>query len=251
MMEQITSRDNPKVRQVIKLQTNRRAREKEGLFCCEGEKLLREALSSGIQVEQVFLSEDLPQAEALELGPKTYRVPRRLMEQMSGVESPQGVLFVCRRPQLAASSPQGCCLVLEDVRDPGNVGTVVRTAEALGVPVLLTGSCADLYQPKTIRATMGSIFRADVRQVERDALWAQWAEQGTAAYAAALTLQAKDIRQVDLRQAAVVVGNEAQGVSPAMQQHCGGQVIIPIQGAESLNASVAAALVMWEMKRGS
>ena len=172
MMEQITSRDNPKVRQVIKLQTNRRAREKEGLFCCEGEKLLREALSSGIQVEQVFLSEDLPQAEALELGPKTYRVPRRLMEQMSGVESPQGVLFVCRRPQLAASIPQGCCLVLEDVRDPGNVGTVVRTAEALGVPVLLTGSCADLYQPKTIRATMGSIFRADVRQVERDALWA-------------------------------------------------------------------------------
>ncbi len=239
MMEQITSRDNPKVRQVIKLQTNRRAREKEGLFCCEGEKLLREALSSGIQVEQVFLSEDLPQAEALELGPKTYRVPRRLMEQMS------------RRPQLAASIPQGCCLVLEDVRDPGNVGTVVRTAEALGVPVLLTGSCADLYQPKTIRATMGSIFRADVRQVERDALWAQWAEQGTAAYAAALTPQAKDIRQVDLRQAAVVVGNEAQGVSPAMQQHCGGQVIIPIQGAESLNASVAAALVMWEMKRGS
>ena len=119
------------------------------------------------------------------------------------------------------------------------------------MPVLLTGSCADLYQPKTIRATMGSIFRADVRQVERDALWAQWAEQGTAAYAAALTPQAKDIRQVDLRQAAVVVGNEAQGVSPAMQQHCGGQVIIPIQGAESLNASVAAALVMWEMKRGS
>ena len=86
MMEQITSRDNPKVRQVIKLQTNRRAREKEGLFCCEGEKLLREALSSGIQVEQVFLSEDLPQAEALELGPKTYRVPRRLMEQMKGKE---------------------------------------------------------------------------------------------------------------------------------------------------------------------
>ena len=192
------------------------------LFCCEGEKLLREALSSGIQVEQVFLSEDLPQAEALELGPKTYRVPRRLMEQMSGVESPQGVLFVCQAAAGSQHSP-GLLPGAGRCAGPGQWAQWCAQQRLWACLCVLTGSCANLYQPKTIRATMGSIFRADVRQVERDALWAQWAEQGTAAYAAALTLQAKDIRQVDLRQAAVVVGNEAQGVSPAMQQHCWGQ----------------------------
>ena len=98
MMEQITSRDNPKVRQVIKLQTNRRAREKEGLFCCEGEKLLEEALAAGVEVVQVFLSRDLPLEQQRDRGVPTFLVPPSLMAQMSGVESPQGVLFVCRIP---------------------------------------------------------------------------------------------------------------------------------------------------------
>ena len=251
MIETITSRDNPKIRRAAKLQASKNAREKEQLFCCEGEKLLREALQCGAAVEQVFLSDALPQPETLALVPHSYLVPQRLMEYISGVETPQGVLFVCRMRPLGDVLPAGPCLVLEDVRDPGNLGTAVRTAEAFGVPLALTGHCAELYNPKTIRSTMGSIFRARLLRLSREALWSQWDAMGKAAYAAALSPRARDIRQASLADAAVVVGNEARGVSDAMKAHCRGEVIIPIQGAESLNAGVAAALVMWEMVRSA
>lgn len=251
MIETITSRDNPKIRRCAKLQSSKAYRERERLFCCEGEKLLREALQSGIPVEQVFLSDALPHAESLALAPHSYVVPQRLMEHISGVETPQGVLFVCRMRPAEQALPEGPCLVLEDVRDPGNVGTAVRTAEAFQVPLVLTGGCADLYNPKTIRSTMGSIFRAQVLRLTREQLWQQWEAQGRVAYAAALSPRALDIRQADLRDAAVVVGNEARGVSDEMKAHCQGEIIIPIQGAESLNAGVAAALVMWEIRRSA
>lgn len=249
-LELITSRDNPKIRRAVKLQASKRQREKEGLFCCEGEKLLREALACGAQVEQIFVSQQLPEQRLRDWGPPVYQVPHRLMEQMSGVETPQGLLFLCRMRQLPPEPPPGGCLVLEQVRDPGNVGTAVRTAEAFGIPLVLTEGCAELYNPKTIRSTMGSVFRADLCQTSRQALWQALERQHTPLYAAALSPQAVDVRQQSLAGAAVVVGNEAQGVSQDMLAHSQGQVIIPIQGAESLNAGVAAALLMWEMRRG-
>lgn len=248
--ELITSRDNPKIRQVFKLQASKRQREKEGLFCCEGEKLLEEALACRIQVERIFASQQLPEERLRDWGPPVYLVPHRLMEQMSGVETPQGLLFVCRARPLLPEPPPGGCLVLEEVRDPGNVGTAVRTAEAFGIPLVLTEGCAELYNPKTIRSTMGSVFRARLCLTSRQALWDSLASQGTPLYAAALSPQAADVRQKNLDGSAVVVGNEARGVSPEMLAHSQGQVIIPIQGAESLNAGVAAALLMWEMRRG-
>ena len=97
-MEEITSRDNPRIRRVCRLMDSKRTREKEGLFCCEGEKLLGEALAAGVEVVQVFLSRDLPLEQQRDRGVPTFLVPPSLMAQMSGVESPQGVLFVCRIP---------------------------------------------------------------------------------------------------------------------------------------------------------
>ena len=249
-MERITSRENPKIRAVCKLQTSKSTRQKEGRFCCEGEKLLAEALAAGACVEQIFIDESLAGGMEWAKVAQSYLVPPALMAHMSDVEAPQGVLFVCKKPPVPQGLGKGPWLVLEDVRDPGNLGTALRTAEALGVTPVLTGSCAELYQPKTIRSTMGSIFRLPVRQLKQDELLEQMAAAGVALYAAALTPQARDIRQVDLNAAAVVVGNEARGVSPGLLAQCQGQVMIPIQGAESLNAGVAAALVMWEMGRG-
>lgn len=248
-MELITSRDNPKIRRVMKLQAGKRQREKEGLFCCEGEKLLHEALACGARVEQVFVSQDFPEERRRDWGPDIYLVPPRLMEQMSGVETPQGLLFLCRTRALPQLPPPGECMILEDVRDPGNVGTAVRTAEAFDIPLVLAGSCAELYNPKTIRSTMGSIFRARLCRAPTEAILDELGRRKTPLYAAALSPQARDVRQAELKGAAIAVGNEARGVSPELLAHSQGQVIIPIQGAESLNAGVAAALLMWEMRR--
>lgn len=248
-MELITSRDNPKIRRAIRLQTNKRQREKEGLFCCEGEKLLKEALACGAQVEQIFVSQDFPEERRRDWGPDAYLVAPRLMEQMSGVETPQGLLFVCRMRALPQLPPSGECLILEDVRDPGNLGTAVRTAEAFDVTLVMTEGCVELYNPKTIRSTMGSIFRARLCRGPAEAILDELDRRKTPLYAAALSPQAQDVRQVELKGAAVAVGNEARGVSPALLRRSAGQVVIPIQGAESLNAGVAAALLMWEMRR--
>lgn len=248
-MEEITSRDNPRIRRVCRLMDSKRTREKEGLFCCEGEKLLGEALAAGVEVVQVFLSRDLPLEQQRDRGVPTFLVPSSLMAQMSGVESPQGVLFVCRIPPPRKDLPEGACLVLEDVRDPGNVGTILRTAEAFSLPVVLTGNCAELYNPKVVRSTMGSVFRCQVFRLSRPELWQALEERNIPLYAAALSKSARDIRQVDLKGAAVAIGNEAHGVSAELLEHSRGQVIIPIKGAESLNAGVAAALCMWEMRR--
>lgn len=249
-MQEIISRENPAVKRVIRLQKDGRFRQKEGCFVCEGEKLLREAAESGMEIRRLFLSREREDLWPLErFCADTVAVPEQLMAAMSDVEAPQGVLFLCGRPEKPARLLKEAALILEDVRDPGNLGTALRTAEAFGIPVVLTGSCADLYHPKTIRATMGSIFRVKVSQIAREALWQQAEEQDLPLYAAALTADAEDIRKVDLSAAGVVIGNEAKGVSREMMEHCRKNVIIPISGAESLNAGVASAIVMWEMRR--
>ena len=142
-------------------------------------------------------------------------------------------------------------IVLEGVQDPGNVGTAIRTANALGMDaVVLTGACADLYGPKTVRATMGALFRQPVLTCATDELMQLLRANGLKLYGAALTDTAQDLRRVPLTPAAVAIGSEGRGLSAELLAQCDGQIIIPMQpGAESLNAAVAAAVVMWEIAR--
>lgn len=142
-------------------------------------------------------------------------------------------------------------IVLEGVQDPGNVGTVIRTANALGMDtVVLTGACADLYSPKTVRAAMGALFRQPVLTCTQDELVQLLNANGLKLYSAALTDTAQDLRRVPLSPAAVAIGSEGRGLSAQLLSQCDGQIIIPMQpGAESLNAAVAAAVVMWEIAR--
>ena len=144
-------------------------------------------------------------------------------------------------------------IVLESVQDPGNVGTVIRTANAFGVDaVILTGVCADLYNPKTVRATMGAIFRQRVLELPLAELRAALDENGLPLYGAALSETARDFREIPLDKAAVAVGSEGNGLSTELLAICDGQLIIPMRpDSESLNAGVAASVIMWEMSRGS
>ena len=178
-----------------------------------------------------------------------YLVPEKLIEHMSDVKTPQGVIFVVRQDENAALD-EGAILALDNVRDSGNMGTIIRTAEGLGIRnIVLLGDCVDVYNPKTVRATMGSIFRIKPVRMEFDEL-RKWADDhNMKIYATALSDKATDIREVELSNAVAVIGNEARGVCEEVLNGSDGHIIIPIKSAQSFNASIAAAIVLWEMAR--
>ena len=155
--QRITSRKNPLLQQVKKLLSSRKAREEAGLFAADGVKLLAEAVRWYPGLDTVILSDgvhaDVPESVRL------FRVPEDVMASISPMESPQGALFLCRLPERKAYVPQPGCLLLDGIQDPGNLGTILRTADALDIPVTLLEGCADPYSPKTVRASMGAVFR--------------------------------------------------------------------------------------------
>ncbi len=246
-METITSRKNPIITHLRALGAERAARRESGEFLCDGPKLLREAQLWGAEITAVLWAGE---AETDVDCPVQYRVPRELLDYVSPLKSAAGVVFSvrCRRWEPA---PPGRTLVLETVQDPGNLGTILRTANALSVDtVILTGDCADVWNPKTVRATMGAVFRQRFYEMERGEMRAYLARHGLKLYGAALSDRAGDLRRVDLSAAAVAIGSEGQGLSPELLGLCDGELIIPMNAqCESLNAAVAAAIVMWELTR--
>ena len=249
MIKEITSKDNQKIKNVVKLVTDKKFRKKEGLFVGEGVVNLKEAASSGADITEIYFSHEHESiVEGISAGEK-YLVPEKLIEHMSDVKTPQGVIFVVRQDENAALS-EGAILALDNVRDSGNMGTIIRTAEGLGIRnIVLLGDCVDVYNPKTVRATMGSIFRIKPVKMEFDELRAWADEHEMKIYATALSDKATDIREVELSNAVAVIGNEARGVCEEVLNGSDGHIIIPIKSAQSFNASIAAAIVLWEMAR--
>ena len=247
MMESITSRKNRIITRLRALGADRAFRETEGEYVCDGIKLLREAVAWEQEIGCVLWAEE-PAAEVRCAA--QYRVSRELLDYVSPLKSAQGVLFTVRmRPQ--DKGTPGRTLVLETIQDPGNLGTILRTADALGMDsVVLTGECADVYNPKTVRATMGAVFRQRFLRLERGELLAWLHGHGMRLYGAALSERACDLRKVDLGCAAVAIGSEGQGLSAELLEMCDGELIIPMRArCESLNAAVAAAIVMWELTK--
>ena len=249
-MDRITSRQNPIIRQLRALGRERFAREESGLFVCDGEKLLREAILGGARVDTVLWAET--PAVPLPGGVREIVAPAELVEYVSALSHSPGPVFTVAMEPKPLPERLSRVIVLDTVQDPGNVGTVLRTANALGMDaVLLTGACADLYHPKTVRATMGAIFRLPVLELQPEQVRELLSSQGLPLYGAALSPKAKDLRELSLGRAAVAIGSEGQGLSRAMLDLCDGELIIPMRPeAESLNAAVAASVIMWEMARG-
>ena len=247
--ERITSRQNPLLRQVKKLQTSRAFREASGLFVGDGTKLLEEAARWCPGLHTVIAADGV-QLCALPQQVRLVRVPTDVMESVSQMQAPQGALFLCRIPQpRPLELPEGC-LVLDGIQDPGNLGTILRTADALEVPIVLTEGCADPYSPKTVRASMGAVFRTQPQRSSRIAVIQACRERGVELIATALSDKSCDIRQAPLERAAVVIGSEGRGVSADFLAETDCQVVIPMNArCESLNAAVAATIVMWQMKR--
>ena len=244
----ITARKNPLLQQVRKLLTSRRDREAAGLFVADGTKLLQEAVAHFPGLDTVILSDGV-EARVPE-NVRLIRVPEDVMESISPMETPQGALFLCRLPEKKAFIPQPGMLLLDGIQDPGNLGTILRTADALQVPVALLEGCADPYSHKVVRASMGAVFRTQP-------VSATWAEAAAACRSAgipigvtALSDRAMDLRRAELSQMAVVIGSEGRGVRPEVLSEADRELIIPMDPrCESLNAAVAATIVAWQMTK--
>ena len=241
----ITSRDNPKIKEIALLQKSVSARREAGLLVCEGPVLLREALGSGLIPQTLFVLEGHTSALPEGISCDLHTVSGPVMGKMQDTVTGSTVLFTLPIPR-AAPPQNGPILALDGVADPGNLGTILRTADALGGTVALLPGGADPTAPKVARAAMGSLFRRFPWVCDYAALAAHCAAHGIPLYAAALREDAEDIRQVSLHDACILIGNEARGVSAQGLDICQKSVIIPMRGAESLNAAVAAAILLWE-----
>lgn len=247
-MERITSSKNPLISHIRRLQTDRAYREACGEFVCDGRKLLKEALLWYPALRTVVISENEdcpPLPETCRL----VRVPDGLMQSLSTMKSPQGVVFTCAVPERSVPQLRRGMLLLDRIQDPGNLGTILRTADAFGIPVVMTNGCADAFSEKTVRASMGAVLRTPPAELPLEQVLAQCAERSIPIAATALTQTAQELTQLNLRDYLVVIGSEGQGICTELLDASQKQIIIPMQPrCESLNAAVAAAIVLWQMR---
>lgn len=249
-MERITSRTNPLITRIRKLTGDRKYRRREGVMVCEGPKMLAEALRWGAGLETILWQTGTHPPAGIPQGVRQVEVPGDLLRSVAPTETPQQVLFLARLP--ARALPEELTgsryLVLDGLQDPGNLGTLWRTADAFGADgLLLLPGCADPWSPKTLRATMGACFRLPVWEGTLEELTGRLARSGAPLYATALRDDTEDIRAVPLEGAAVVIGSEGRGVSQPVLDACRATLKIPMRDrCESLNAAVAASVVLWE-----
>ncbi len=253
-MERITSAKNPVVRELKSLR-ERKGREASGRFLVEGEVMLREAVRCGLTVRDVLAEEDRAAlaGELEALGARAYLAPRSLIEAVCDTRTPQGVCASFDLPApLALDAAPARIVALDGVQDPGNVGTIWRTADAAGFSgILFGGGCADPLSPKVQRAAMGSGFRVPFMLAE-DLPAALLALKARGWAVLASDLKGEDFysRPDAGERFILVIGSEAHGISAATRAAADALVKLPMRGgAESLNAAVAAGIMMYEMTR--
>lgn len=258
MSGRIESRDNALVKRLARLSADRGFRRETGEMVCEGGKMLGEALASGVAVREVLVADGAPTDPALlraaeAAGARLHACPPALLGRVSNVKTPQGIVFSCARPTATLDALDGArrVLVLEGLQDPGNLGTIMRTADAFALDgLILCEGCVDPTSPKVVRATMGAAFRLPVAAAALEEAAAFLRARGLPLYAAALGADSVPVTRVGLSRAAVLIGNEGRGASARAIALSDRRVIIAMTGhAESLNASVAASIIMYEMSR--
>jgi RNA methyltransferase, TrmH family len=245
-----------RVRRLRRLVQKRSLRWSEGVCVLEGPDLVEAALASGVEFEAIYVDAaalDAASISALteragQAGVRVFALSEGVVEKIADAQTPQPVLAAVRfeRPEVTSLAKAGLTLVLHDLRDPGNVGTIIRSADAAGAAaVVLTGQSVDPFNPKTLRASAGSIFHLPVTVASIDATLAHFSG---VQLLATVVRDGRSHRDVDLTvPSVVVIGNEAEGLDAATIERCGATISIPMEGkSESLNAGVAASLIAFE-----
>ena len=256
-MQTITSATNEKIKRLVQLTTKSSARKEEGVFVAEGTKLVMEAPPEWIR--EIYISESC--FEKMDEGFEKYfdeeafiKVPDHVFEKISTMKTPQGMLAVVQAPSYRWNDLMGdvsLILVLEDIQDPGNVGTIFRTAEAAGVTgIVLSDKCADPLSPKVVRSTMGAIFRVPYLITEDIPEYVSRLEDGGITCFAARLDAADEYEKCDLtRDCALLIGNEGNGLTAKTKEAASHGIYIPMNGkAESLNAAVSASILSYEAR---
>ena len=271
--EIITSRNNQLVKWAASL-SEKKNRKDSGYFMAEGVKLTKEAFEAGLPVEYCIVSENKKDSIVEFLASfknderyekcRVVTVSESVLEKISTEKAPQGVISVIKHLDFFRDldiiykeefflKPEEKAIFLFSVRDPSNLGAVIRSSVAFGTDhVILSSDCADIYNPKTVRSAMGSLFRVKITTVKDVASFIKAAgENSRRVFAAELTDKAQSLNEAGLRSCDIVmIGNEGHGIDPEISALCDGSVYIPIsKKTESLNASVAAAIFMWEQSK--
>ncbi len=259
----ITSRDNPLIKDYIKLRDNKKYRTQEHKFVLEGARLTLDAAKSGVQLSGVFMTEEALEKyfEDIELlkqssGERIYLISDKLTGAIEDTKNSQGIFSVAtmldKKLSVGKIKTGRRFAVLDGLQDPGNVGTILRVADAVGLDGVFLCNCCDVYNPKTIRSTMGSIFRVpfidDLSFPEAVQLLH---DCGVVLYATVVDQDAESIREtIFCGSSCVVIGNEGNGLSEEDIALCNKQITIKMNGSiESLNAATAAAITLWEMTK--
>jgi len=240
-MREITSRANPLIKHLTRLGRELSYRREHGLMLCEGEKMLAEALSAGVIPCHAVFSSELQ--KSLPTDTQLIKTPADVIESISRLDSPPSLLFTTPIPELNLRKLEtGMHIILDRLQDPGNVGSIIRTARALGISsVILTTGCADITNPKTLRAAMGAVFSQKLMSGEPAEIIS--AIGSYKCFTTGVDKNAVPLGTVTLKNCAVIIGNEGSGVSDIWRDF--DMLTIPIE-FESLGAASAASIIMWE-----
>lgn len=254
-MEKITSRNNPKIKYACSLK-KAAVSKSEGKVLAEGVRLCSDAALNGIEIETCFVSEELAGSEQckyiMDKSKYTYIIESHVAGKLSDTKNPQGIFCVCALSQ--ANAPidySGRYIFLENLRDPGNLGTVIRTAEAFGMSGVIIDGCCSPYSPKALRASMGAAFRIPLTETENKTGFLTDAKKnGMNLYAAVPDSSAEDVGKIRAEKSCIVaVGNEGDGLSEELISLCKKVTIHMAGRAESLNAAQAATVLMYEITK--
>lgn len=259
MVKKIISRSNNAIKNAAKLLKSSRERKKQGLFIIEGAKLLDEVIKNNIKISQVFFTERFKlknQNIVNELNKECtqlYEIDKSLIKYISENTTPQEVICICKTPSKNNIELEGKILILENIQNPGNMGAIIRSAKAFGIKtIVLSSDCCDVYSPKVLRAAMGGVF--DLNIVLSDDigdLLIRLKANGYKTYASVVDKGAFIINKINFTsKSAVVIGNEGNGITDKIKNLCDIKFTLPInKSSESLNAAIAASIIMWEMTK--
>ena len=257
-MEILTSRNNPVIKAAAQLKETS-GRRKAGLFLLEGARLCKDAAENGVEIAELFITEkaaekyseeySLIKAKAL----KTYMISESVAEKLSDTKNSQQIFAVCRETKSEmVINYSGMYIFTDNIQNPDNLGAVVRTAEALGADGIIVSSGCDIYSPKALRASMGGLLRFPViKTADGKGLLLSLREKGMKIYASVVDACAFKVNDINENGGTVlIIGNEGNGVSDEILSAATHTVTIPMKGkAESLNASAAATILIWEFMK--
>ena len=249
MMEHITSLKNAKVTTWKSLK-DRKGRKETGCFLVEGRKMVEEAIASAFPVEAILVDDERLAEFRLPENVAVFTMPGHVLAAVCDTKIPQGIAAVVRITEVELKGKR--LVAMDGVQDPGNVGTIIRTADAAGFEgIILSGQCADVFSPKVLRATMGSIFRMGIRVTDDlPGVLQSMVEEGTSVLSSQLDGEPFYQRSPLNERFVLVIGSEGNGVTDEVKAIATHKVKLPMRGgAESLNAAVAAGIMMYELTR--